>query len=201
MISASCHLSPRSYVSVCHRTTQRKGTERTHTATVNSTGFDLQDEHSGARSLTTTAGFGGGGLGVKAGGEGNSNPVSARDERSPSLKGTCLCCCPGSRVTTVTSGLLLMRYKVLRSRGWQRAHRGAVGENALSPSPPAARPRRAGSSPPPAAGRLGAQKASGEALRPFSVRGILTRGAPPAPFAGKRVCDAPAAKKVRGTGS
>lgn len=140
---------------------------------------------------------------MKAGGEGNSNPVSACDEHSLSLKGTCLCCCPGSRITTVTSGLLLMQYKVLRSRGhgWQRTHRGAVGENALSPSPPAARPRRAGSSPPPAAGRLGAQKASGEALRPFSVRCILTRGAPPAPFAGKRVCGAPVAKKLRGTGS
>lgn len=203
VISARYHLSPQSYVSVCHRTSQRTGTERTHTATVNSTalGFHLQDEYSGLghqQQLLGSAGRAGG----EGWGEGNSNPVSACDERSPSLKGPCLCCCPGSRLTTVTAGLLLLQYKVVRSpRAWLAARPPqSSGRNALSPSPPAARPARAGSSPL-AAGRLGAQKASGEALRPFSVQGILTRGAPPAPFAGKGVCDAPAAWKQRGTRS
>lgn len=100
-------------------------------------------------SVTNNCWGRGRGLGVKAGGEGNSNSVSACDERSPSLKGTCLCCCPGSRVPTVTSGLLLMRDKVVlsRGRGWQRAHRGAVGENALSPSPPAPGPAGLGAAP------------------------------------------------------
>lgn len=43
----------------------------------------------------------------------------------------------------------------------------------LSPSPPAPRPRRARSIPRPPPAGLGAQKATGEALRPFPARSIL----------------------------
>lgn len=89
-----------------------------------STGWVLR-----ARSLTTTAGFRGR-AGGEGWGEGNSNPVSACDERSPSLKGPCLCCCPGSRVTRAQLGCYFCSRRCCRARGrgWQRARRRAAGE-------------------------------------------------------------------------
>lgn len=93
------------------------------------------------------------GFGAKAGGEGNSNPVPACGQRSPWLQGPCPSCAQA----------LPHRSEVLAAPSASEPHYPHQRLGASSPAGP------------------GAQKATGEALGPFSVRGILAAGVAPAP--------------------